>query len=66
MTDPDQLKRQRGGHRSVATRRMKEAEDAFANPTSVDALRLEQLKRELMSTRISLSFILSVVENPLQ
>lgn len=50
MTDPDELKRQRGGHRSVATRRIKEAEDAFANPASVDALRLEQLKRGLRET----------------
>ena len=50
MTDPDQLKRQRGGHRSVATQRIKEAKDAFANPTSVDTLRLEQLKRGLKET----------------
>ena len=34
----------------MATRRIKEAEDAFANPASVDALRLEQLKRGLRET----------------
>ena len=50
MTDPAQLKRQRAGHRAVATRRIKEVEDTFTSTPEPEVLRLDQLKLGLQST----------------
>ena len=45
MVDAGVLRRTRAGHRAVATRRIKDVEDAFAAATAPDHVRLEQLKR---------------------
>ena len=50
MTDPAVLKRQRGGHRSVATRRTKEVTDSLAALPGPDSIRLQQLKKGLYDT----------------
>ena len=50
MTDPAVLKRQRGGHRSVATMRTKEVTDSLAALPGPDSIRLQQLKKGLYDT----------------
>ena len=50
MTDPAVLKRQRAGHRAVATRRTKEVTDVFNATPSPDPIKLEQLRRGLSDT----------------
>ena len=50
MVDAGVLRRTRAGHRAVATRRIKDVEDAFAAATAPDHVRLEQLKRGLKDT----------------
>ena len=54
MTDPALLKRQRAGHRSVATRRIKEVDDLIAASLDPDMIKLEQLRLGLHSTLDSL------------
>ena len=50
MVDAGVLRRTRAGHRAVATRRIKDVENAFAAATAPDHVRLEQLKRGLKDT----------------
>ena len=50
MADPAVLKRTRGGHRSVATRRVKEVNDVLGASSAPDSIKLDQLKRGLMDT----------------
>ena len=50
MTDPAVLKRQRAGHRAVATRRTKEVTDVFNATPSPDPIKLEQLRWGLSDT----------------
>ena len=50
MADPAVLKRQRAGHRAVATRRSKEVIDVFAASPDPDPVKLEQMKRGLHDT----------------
>ena len=50
MTDPAVIKRTRAGHRSVATRRVREVEDVFAASTNPDPVKLDQLKLGLKDT----------------
>ena len=54
MTDPALLKRQRAGHRAVATRRTKEVADSLAALPGPDSIRLQQLKKGLQDTFDSL------------
>ena len=50
MVDAGALRRTCAGHRAVATRRIKDVEDAFAAATAPDHVHLEQLKRGLKDT----------------
>ena len=50
MTDPAVLKRTRAGHRSVATRRVKEVGDVLAASPTPDPVKLDQLRRGLKDT----------------
>ena len=50
MADLAALKRARGGHRGVATRRLKEVKDIFAATDAPDLLKLDILKRGLEET----------------
>ena len=50
MTDPAVLKRTRAGHRSVATRRVKEVGDVLAASPAPDPVKIDQLRRGLKDT----------------
>uniref|UniRef100_A0A1X7T6E1 Uncharacterized protein n=1 Tax=Amphimedon queenslandica TaxID=400682 RepID=A0A1X7T6E1_AMPQE len=54
MADLAVLKRTRGGHRAIATRRVKEVSDLFAASPGPDEIKLGQLKRGLQDTFDSL------------
>ena len=49
MADPAVLK-SRGGHKSLAPRRVKEVNDVLGASSAPDSIKLDQLKRGLMDT----------------